>query len=104
LKPCWRRPLPSDCDMTTVLLLAAQAAATAPAKAAFAAPADAMKAAAPTITSIVVNNAFNFVAAIIILIIGWTLAVYTRRWIRSAFARYHHVLDLYRGRADCRSD
>lgn len=79
--------------MNTALFLAAQAAATAPAKAAAALPAGTMKAAEPTIMSLLISNAFNFVAAIIILLIGWTLAVYSRRWIRTAFARYHHVLD-----------
>lgn len=76
--------------MNAALLLAATAA---PAKAAASVPAEAMRAAAPTITSLVISNAFNFVVAIIILLIGWTLATYIRRWIRTAFARYHHVLD-----------
>jgi small conductance mechanosensitive channel len=53
----------------------------------------AIKAASPTIASILINDGVNFVSAIIILVIGWTLAVYVRRWIRSAFAKYHHLLD-----------
>jgi small conductance mechanosensitive channel len=79
--------------MNTALFLAAQAATAAPAKAAAAIPSDAMKAATPTITSLIIANAFNFVVAILILLIGWMLATFARRWIRLAFTRYHHLLD-----------
>ncbi|HWD25677.1 MAG TPA: mechanosensitive ion channel domain-containing protein [Rhizomicrobium sp.] len=41
---------------------------------------------APTITAILLDNAINFVVAIIILAIGWTLATWVRRWIRGAFS------------------
>ena len=44
---------------------------------------------APTITAILLNNAINFVVAIVILAIGWTLAVWVRRWIRTAFSHLH---------------
>jgi small conductance mechanosensitive channel len=54
---------------------------------------NAIEAAMPGITSILISNAINFIAAIVILIIGWTTAMYVRRWIRSAFAKYNKILD-----------
>jgi hypothetical protein len=44
---------------------------------------------APTITAILLDNAINFVVAIVILAIGWTLATWVRRWIRGAFSHLH---------------
>jgi small conductance mechanosensitive channel len=40
-----------------------------------------------------IDNAINFIAAIVILAIGWTLSVWAARWIRTAFTKFHHVLD-----------
>ena len=79
--------------MFTPFLFATQAAAATPAQSATVFSSSAIKAATPTIASIVISDGLNFVAAIIILVIGWTLAIYARRWIRSAFAKYHHLLD-----------
>ncbi|HEX4302273.1 MAG TPA: mechanosensitive ion channel domain-containing protein [Rhizomicrobium sp.] len=52
----------------------------------------AMRNVVPTLDAILIDNALNLVIAIVILVIGWTLAVWVRRWIRSAFAHLH-VLD-----------
>jgi small conductance mechanosensitive channel len=51
-----------------------------------------MKSVAPTLDAILLNNALNLVFAIVILVVGWTLAIWVRRGIRSAFTRVH-VLD-----------
>lgn len=48
-----------------------------------------MHAIAPTLAAILLDNAFNLVIAIVILVIGWTLAVWVRRWIRTAFVHLH---------------
>jgi len=47
---------------------------------------------APTIYALAIDNALNLVTAIIILLVGWTVAIWVRRWIRGAFL-HMHVLD-----------
>ncbi len=51
-----------------------------------------MKAVAPALDAILLDNAVNLLFAIVILIVGWTLAIWVRRGIRTAFLRVH-VLD-----------
>jgi small conductance mechanosensitive channel len=70
----------------TTIVLALQAVQTAPIQAA---ASDALKVVTPTLTSLLIGYAFNFLVAIIILIVGWTLSVWARRWIRSAFLNLH---------------
>jgi small conductance mechanosensitive channel len=53
---------------------------------------DTMKNVAPTLDAILIDNGLNLVIAIVILVIGWTLALWVRRWIRGAFTHIH-VLD-----------
>ncbi len=78
--------------LTSLFLAAAPVVAAANVKNTQASTADAMKNVAPTLDAIIIDNALNLVIAIVILVIGWTLALWVRRWIRGAFTHIH-VLD-----------
>jgi small conductance mechanosensitive channel len=70
----------------TTVVLALAAAPTAPIRTA---AADALRVVTPTLTSLLIGYAFNFLIAIVILIVGWTLSVWARRWILRAFGSLH---------------
>jgi small conductance mechanosensitive channel len=55
-----------------------------------------MKAALPTLTVMLVNGALALLAAIVILIVGWTLARWFSKWLERALSRKHVIDDTLR--------
>ncbi|HET7084454.1 MAG TPA: mechanosensitive ion channel domain-containing protein [Rhizomicrobium sp.] len=53
-------------------------------------PAD-VKSALPALTVMLVNGAWNFVIAILILIAGWLVARWIGRWVRDLIERSHYI-------------
>jgi hypothetical protein len=55
-----------------------------------------MKAALPTLTVMLVNGALALLAAIVILIVGWTLARWFSKWLERALSRKQVIDDTLR--------
>lgn len=53
----------------------------------------AIKAALPALTVILMNGAINVLLAILILVIGWTIARWLSGWMRRVLGRSHHIDD-----------